>query len=71
MESFKTLNYQVPKFTDSHILDYVYNHKLSFSILDFEQKLEVASRWLEQIQPNHPKEFFETLESFDQIKAKL
>ena len=71
LESFKTINRKVTKFTDSHILDYVYNHKLSFSILDFEQKLEVVSRWLEQIQPNNPKEFFETLESFDDIKEKL
>lgn len=71
LESFKTINRQAPKFTDSHILDYVYNHKLSFSILDFEEKIEVTSRWLEQIQPNHPKEFFETLESFDHIKEKL
>lgn len=71
LESFKTINEQVTKFTDSHILDYVYNHKLSFSILDFEEKLEVASRWLEQIQPNNPKEFFENLESFDDIKEKL
>ena len=60
LESFKTINEQVTKFTDVHILDYVYNHKLSFSILDFEEKLEVVSRWLEQIQPNNPKEFFET-----------
>jgi hypothetical protein len=71
LESFKTINEQVTKFTDVHILDYVYNHKLSFSILDFEEKLEVVSRWLEQIQPNNPKEFFETLESFDDIKEKL
>ena len=71
LESFKTINEQVTKFTDVHILDYVYNHKLSFSILDFEEKLEVASRWLEQIQPNNPKEFFETLESFNDIKEKL
>ena len=71
LESFKTINEQVPKFTDNHILDYVYNHKLSVSILDFEQKLEVVSRWLEQIQPNHSKEFFENLESFDDIKDKL
>lgn len=71
LESFKTINRQVPKFTDVHILDYVYNHKLSFSILDFEEKLEVASRWLEQIQPNNPKEFFENLESFNDIKEKI
>lgn len=71
LECFKTINEQVTKFTDIHILDYVYNHKLSFSILDFKEKLEVASRWLEQIQPNNPKEFFETLESFDDIKEKL
>lgn len=71
LESFKTINRQAPKFTDSHILDYVYNHKLSFSILDFEEKIEVTSRWLEQIQPNHPKEFFENIESFDDIKEKL
>ena len=71
LESFKTINEQVTKFTDVHILDYVYNHKLSFSILDFKEKLEVVSRWLEQIQPNNPKEFFETLESFDDIKEKI
>lgn len=71
LESFKTINEQVTKFTDVHILDYVYNHKLSFSILDFEEKLEVVSRWLEQIQPNNPKEFFENLESFDNIKEKI
>lgn len=71
LESFKTINEQVTKFTDVHILDYVYNHKLSFSILDFEEKLEVVSRWLEQTQPNNPKEFFETLESFDNIKEKI
>ena len=44
LESFKTINKQVTKFTDVHILDYVYNHKLSFSILDFEEKLEIVSR---------------------------
>lgn len=71
LESFKTINEQVTKFTDVHILDYVYNHKLSFSILDFEEKLEVVSRWLEQIQPNNPKEFFENLDSFDDIKERL
>ena len=71
LESFKTINEQVTKFTDVHILDYVYNHKLSFSILDFEEKLEVVSRWLEQIQPNNPKEFFENLDSFNDIKEKL
>lgn len=71
LESFKTINNQVTKFTDTHILDYVYNHKLSFSILDFEQKLEVTSRWLEQIQPNNPKKFFKNLESFNDIKEKL
>ena len=71
LESFKTINKQVTKFTDIHILDYVYNHKLSFSILDFEEKLEMVSRWLEQIQPNNPKEFFENLESFNDIKEKL
>lgn len=71
LESFKTINEQVTKLTDVHILDYVYNHKLSFSILDFEEKLEVVSRWLEQIQPNNPKEFFENLDSFNDIKEKL
>lgn len=71
LESFKTINERVIKFTDVHILDYVYNHKLSFSILNFEEKLEVVSRWLEQIQPNNPKEFFENLDSFNDIKEKL
>lgn len=71
LESFKTINKRMPKFTDVDILDYVYNHKLSFSILDFEEKLEMVSRWLEQIQPNNPKKFFENLESFNDIKEKL
>lgn len=71
LESFKTINKRIPKFTDVDILDYVYNHKLSFSILDFEEKLEMVSRWLEQIQPNNPKKFFENLESFNDIKEKL
>lgn len=71
LESFKTINKRMPKFTDVDILNYVYNHKLSFSILDFEEKLEMVSRWLEQIQPNNPKKFFENLESFNDIKEKL
>ena len=71
LESFKTINRQIPKFTDSHILDYVYNHKLSFSILDLEEKVEVTARWLEQVQPNIPKEFFENLDSFDDVKEKI
>lgn len=71
LESFKTINDDISKLNSKHILDYVYDHKLSFSILDFEEKLEVVSRWLEQIQPNNPKEFFENLDSFDDIKEKL
>jgi hypothetical protein len=71
LESFKTINDDITKLNSKHILDYVYDHKLSFSILDFEEKLEVVSRWLEQIQPNNPKEFFENLDSFDDIKEKL
>lgn len=71
LESFKTINRQIPKFTDSHILDYVYDHKLSFSILDLEEKVEVTARWLEQVQPNIPKEFFENIDSFDDVKEKL
>lgn len=71
LECFKTINNDVTKLNSKYILDYVYDHKLSFSILDFEEKLEVTSRWLEQIQPNNPKEFFENLESFDDIKEKL
>lgn len=71
LESFKTINDDITKLNSKHILDYVYYHKLSFSILDCEEKLEVVSRWLEQIQPNNPKEFFENLDSFDDIKEKL
>mgnify|MGYP000965738665 CR=1 FL=1 len=71
LESFKTINKRMPKFTDVDILDYVYNHKLSFSILDFEEKLEMVSRWLEQIQLNNPKKFFENLESFNDKTPKI
>lgn len=71
LESFETINYNVTKLNRQRILDYVYYNNLSFSILDFEEKLEVVSLWLEQIQPNNPKEFFENLESFDDIKEKI
>ena len=71
LESFKTINYNVTKLNRQRILDYVYYNNLSFSILDFEEKLEVVSLWLEQIQPNIPKEFFKNLDSFDNIKEKL
>ena len=71
LESFETINYNVTKLNRQRILDYVYYNNLSFSILDFEEKLEVVSLWLEQIQPNIPKEFFKNLESFDDIKEKL
>lgn len=71
LESFKTINDDITKLNSKHILDYVYDHKLSFSILDCEEKLEVISRWLEQVQPNIPKEFFENLDSFDDVKEKL
>lgn len=71
LESFETINYNVTKLNRQRILDYVYYNNLSFSILDFEEKLEVVSLWLEQIQPNIPKEFFKNLDSFDNIKEKL
>ena len=71
LESFETINYDVTKLNRQRILDYVYYNNLSFSILDFEEKLEIVSLWLEQIQPNIPKEFFKNLDSFDNIKEKL
>lgn len=71
LECFKTINNDVTKLNSKYILDYVYDHKLSFSILDLEEKVEVTARWLEQVKPNIPKEFFENLDSFDDIKEKL
>lgn len=71
LECFKTINNNVTKLNSKYILDYVYDHKLSFSILDLEEKVEVTARWLEQVQPNIPKEFFENLDSFDDVKEKL
>lgn len=71
LECFKTINNDVTKLNSKYILDYVYDHKLSFSILDLEEKVEVTARWLEQVQPNIPKEFFENLDSFDDVKEKL
>lgn len=43
LESFETINYNVTKLNRQRILDYVYYNNLSFSILDFEEKLEVVS----------------------------
>lgn len=71
LECFKTINNDVTKLNSKYILDYVYDHKLSFSILDLEEKVEVTARWLEQVQPNIPKEFFENLDLFDDVKEKL
>ena len=71
LECFETINNDVAKLNSKYILDYVYDHKLSFSILDLEEKVEVTARWLEQVQPNIPKEFFENLDSFDDVKEKL
>lgn len=71
LECFKTINNDVTKLNSKYILDYVYDHKLSFSILDLEEKVEVTARWLERVQPNIPKEFFENLDSFDDVKEKL
>ena len=71
LECFKTINNDVTKLNNKYILDYVYDHKLSFSILDLEEKVEVTARWLERVQPNIPKEFFENLDSFDDVKEKL
>lgn len=71
LECFKTINNDVTKLNSKYILDYVYDHKLSFSILDLKEKVEVTARWLEQVQPNIPKEFFENLDSFDNVKEKL
>lgn len=71
LKCFKTINNDVTKLNSKYILDYVYDHKLSFSILDLEEKVEVTARWLEQVQPNIPKEFFENLDSFDDVKEKL
>ena len=71
LECFKTINNDVTKLNSKYISDYVYDHKLSFSILDLEEKVEVTARWLEQVQPNIPKEIFENLDSFDDVKEKL
>ena len=71
LENFTTISTKVTKLKDEDIQDYVYNHKLPFSILDLDQKTELTARWLEQVQPNKSKEFFETLDSFSDIKEKI
>ena len=71
LENFTTISTKVTKLKDEDIQDYVYNHKLPFSILDLDQKTELTARWLEQVQPNRSKEFFETLDSFSDVKEKI
>ena len=71
MKVFKPIVSDRISWDDSLILDKAYDQTIPFSILELDQKVEVAARWLEQVQPGKSKEFFEGLDSFEDVKNKL
>ena len=71
MKVFKPIVSDRTSWDDSLILDKAYDQTIPFSILELDQKVEVSARWLEQVNPGKSKEFFEGLDSFDDVKNKL
>lgn len=71
MKVFKPIVSYRTSWDDSLILDKAYDQTIPFSILELDQKVEVAAKWLEQVQPGKSKEFFEGLDSFEDVKNKL
>ena len=71
MKVFKPIVSDRTSWDDSLILDKAYDQVIPFSILELDQKVEVAAKWLEQVQPGKSKEFFEGLDSFEDVKNKL
>lgn len=68
---FKPIVSDRTSWDDSLILDKAYDQTIPFSILELDQKVEVTAKWLEQVQPGKSKEFFEGLDSFEEVKSKL
>lgn len=71
MNCFKPITVDQYDLDDKSILDKAYDQIVPFSILELDQKVEVAAKWLEQVLPGKSKEFFEGLDSFEEVKAKL
>lgn len=71
MKAFKSNPLNLNILNEDSILDKVYDQAIPFSILELEQKVEVVVRWLEQVLPGKNKEFFEGLDSFEEVKSKL
>lgn len=71
MKVFKPIVSDRTSWDDSLILDKAYDQVIPFSILELDQKVEVAAKWLEQVSPGKSKEFFEGLDSFEDVKNKL
>lgn len=71
MKVFKPIVSNRTSWDDSLILDKAYDQTIPFSILELDQKVEVTAKWLEQVQPGKSKEFFEGLDSFEEVKSKL
>lgn len=71
MEVLKPIVSDRTSWDDSLILDKAYDQVIPFSILELDQKVEVAAKWLEQVSPGKSKEFFEGLDSFEDVKNKL
>lgn len=71
MKVFKPIVSDRTSWDDSLILDKAYDQVIPFSILELDQKVEVAAKWLEQVSPSKSKEFFEGLDSFEDVKNKL
>lgn len=71
MKVFKPIVSDRTSWDDSLILDKAYDQTIPFSILELDQKVEVAAKWLEQVRPGKSKEFFEGLDSFEDVKNKL
>ena len=71
MKVFKSNPLNINILNEDSILDKAYDQIIPFSILELEQKVDIVVRWLEQVLPGKSKEFFEGLDSFEEVKSKL
>lgn len=71
MKVFKSNPLNLNILDEDSILDKAYDQIIPFSILELEQKVDIVVRWLEQVLPGKSKEFFEGLDSFEEVKSKL
>lgn len=71
MKVFKSNPLNLNILNEDSILDKAYDQIIPFSILELDQKVDVVVRWLEQVLPGKSKEFFEGLDSFEEVKSKL